>query len=479
MTDTRYDIIIIGCGSAGLSVGVFMNKAGFRVLMVSKTDHDIGGDCLNDGCVPSKALIHVAKIVHHARLAADFGIAITGKPDIRKVMEYVHGRQDIIREHENAAALRAMGIDVALGEAAFDGPTQIVVAGKRYQGSRIVIATGSNPRRLIVPGVEQVVYYDNERIFHIDTVPDKLLVVGGGPIGIEVAQMMSRLGSQVTVVHSGATILEKDDPAVTAILMEQLRREGIGFILNAGLDHFPSATEAVIKTASGETETQLIDAIFVGIGRVLSLEKLQLDKANVAVKEGKIVANEYLQTTNPRVYVCGDVAGSLQFSHAAEQQARLLLNNFFSPLRKKLTNDYMSWVTFTDPQLATFGLSQKQLTDRTISFKKLETDFADDDKAIVDNARYGKLIVYISQGGPFHKEKILGGTMVAPQAGELIQELMLANTSKLSINALFNKIYPYPVATRINQKAISLHKQNALTVNTRKLLRLAYKLLGG
>ncbi len=500
MEGKQYDVMVIGAGSAGLSVGLFMNKAGFKVLLIDKTDHSIGGDCLNDGCVPSKALIHIARIAHSAKQAEHFGLQVAGSIDIKKVTEYVYNRQNIIRKHENAAHFRKQGLYVVLGEATFTGTNEIEVEGIRYSGKKIVIATGSKPRKLKAPGVEKVTYYDNESIFHLDNLPQRLLVIGGGPIGIEIGQTLNRLGAKVTVVHRGEMILEHDDKAVTEILYHQLKEEGIDFIFNADVDGFPTPNEAIIKLKDGGTRTVELDAVFVAVGRELNNKSLQLEKAGVEVKDGKIVVDDYLRTTNKSVYVCGDVAGdlqfshaaeqqarmllnnffsplNLQFSHAAEQQARMLLNNFFSPLNKKLNNDHMSWVTFTDPEVATFGLQKKALKEKGTRYRRLDTDFDSDDRAITDSHRYGKLILYISQGSFLHKEKILGGTMVAPGAGELIQELILANTAKVPISAIFDKIYPYPVASRINQKAIVQYKQEGLTEGLKKLLRFAFKIV--
>jgi pyruvate/2-oxoglutarate dehydrogenase complex dihydrolipoamide dehydrogenase (E3) component len=476
MSDKIYDIIIVGAGSGGLSVGLFMSKAGFKVLMVSKSDKDIGGDCLNDGCVPSKALIHVSRIIHEAKVAAHFGLEVTGKVDIKKAINYVYERQGIIRLHENAQWLRDQGTDVALGMARFTNKNEIEVNGKKYSGKNIVIATGSKPRKLKVPGVENAKYYDNESIFHISDLPERLLVIGGGPIGIEIAQAMNRLGSKVIVIQHANKILEHDDPIVTGILLEQLQKEGISFLLNAGVDRFISAKEAVVKLKDGKTENIQFDAVFVGIGRELDLKPLQLNNAGIQFKDDKIIVDKHLQTTNKNVFVCGDAAGDLMFSHAAEFQARILLNNFFSPFNKKLNDDYMSWVTFTDPELATFGLNEKQLKERNISYKKLEQNFKEDDRAVTDNYQYAKMILYISKGALFKKQKLLGGTMVAPHAGELIQELILANTCRLSVNAIFNKIYPYPVASRINQQIIVKHKEESLTNTIKKLLHTAFKI---
>lgn len=476
MTEKMYDIIVIGAGSGGLSVGLTMNKFGFKVIMISKTDNEIGGDCLNDGCVPSKALIHVARIAHAAKTASHFGLKMNGKVDIRKAIEYVYSRQEIIREHEDAKALRNKGINVALGEAKFINDKKVEVDGIVYEGKKIIIATGSLPVKLKIPGTELVKYYDNKSIFHIDDLPDRLLVIGGGPIGIEMAQAFLRLGTKVSVVHNHRMILQHDETSVAEVLYKKLQHEGIEFYMEANTERFSSATEAVLKLKNGDTTNVVFDAVFVGVGRQLVLDTLQLSNAGIEVKDKKIVRDKYLRTTNKNVFVCGDVAGDLMFSHAAEFHARILLNNFFSPIKKKLNNDHMSWVTFTDPEIATFGLNEKQLEERGIKYNKLEQDFSGDDRAITDNYQYAKIILYTSKGSLIKKEKILGGTMVAPNAGELIQELILANTSGLSIKSIFNKIYPYPVASRVNQHLIVKHKQKSLTPGLIKILQVAYKI---
>ncbi len=478
MHEKQYDIIVIGAGSGGLSVALFMNKANFNVLLIDKTDKHIGGECLNDGCVPSKAFIHVARLIYHAHTAQQFGLSVQGMVDIQQVMKHVTDSQQVIRHHENADYFRKEGLDIVLGEARFKSKNAVEVNNIAYTGKKIVIATGSAPVKLKVPGVEQVTYFDNENIFKQQQLPQRLLVVGGGPIGIEIGQAMSRLGSKVTIVHSGESILEHDDKLVTDVLMQQLKKEGITIVLNAKVSEFKNATEAVVKHTNGDTSILAMDAVFAGIGRLLRTHNLGLENAGIAIKDGKLVVNDYLQTTNKNVFVCGDVAGSLQFSHAAEQHGRLLLNNFFSPFKKKLDNKHMSWVTFTDPEVATFGMQEHTLKKKGINYRRLDTDFKDDDRAITDDHRYGKLVLFISQGNFLHKEKILGGTMVAPGAGELIQELILANMAKIPISKIFDKIYPYPVASRINQNLIVQYKQESLTGTVKKLLRIAFKIFG-
>ncbi len=475
MNEIKYDIIVVGAGSGGLSVSLFMAKVNLKTLLIERSDEHIGGDCLNYGCVPSKALIHVSRLMHKAKQGALFGYTISGKPDFNKAIEYVLSKQAIIRRHENTDYLRKQGLDVVLGQAHFISASAIKVGDKTYAAKKIVLATGSRPAALNVPGIEKVRQFNNETIFALNDMPASMLVVGGGPIGIEIGQALNRLGIKVTIIHRGENILPHDATEMGSILMKQLTLEGVNFYLNAEVNKFTSANEAIIQQKGQRDFKQSFDAIFVAVGRQIALKDLRLEQAGIQTKDDKIVVNQCLQTTNKQVYTCGDVSGSLMFSHAAEQQARLLLNNFFSPLKKKLNNDYMSWVTFTSPEVATFGLNETALLKRDVSFEKLEMNFEDDDRAVVDSYQYGKLVLYISKGGLFKKEKILGGSMIAPNAGELVQELILTMIKGLGINDIFNKIYPYPVASRVNQMIIVKHKEKQLTGTLKKLLKFLYR----
>ncbi|HYF70107.1 MAG TPA: FAD-dependent oxidoreductase [Ohtaekwangia sp.] len=473
--DAKYDIIVIGAGSGGLGVSLFAAKVGLKTLLVDRSDKHIGGDCLNDGCIPSKALIHISKIMSDARKAEQFGTQVSGKPKMALVNAYIAARQRIIRNHENTAYLKQQGIDVVLGQASFYSPAAILVNEKVYVGKKIIIATGSRPASLVVPGIEFVKQYNNESIFDLDDLPGKLLVIGGGPVGIEISQALSRLGSKVTVVQRNKSILPHDDVDTSRILLSRLQAEGITFKLDAEIEKFQSSNEAIIRTSNDFRHNIPFDAIFVATGRVIDVNELALENAGIKVKDGNIIVDKYLRTTNKNVLLCGDVAGSLKFSHAAEQHARILINNLFSPMKRKLTNKYMSWVTFTDPEVATFGLSERALSDSKVKYQKLTYDFKGDDRAVVDDYQYGKLILFLSKGGLFGKQKILGGSMVSPVAGELIQELILAMREGLSIKTLFNKIYPYPVASRVNQLAIVSHKEKQITPMVTKLMRFLFR----
>ena len=478
---SRYDIIVIGAGSAGLGASIFMNKAGFKVLLVDKNEQDIGGECLNYGCVPSKALIHVSRTVHAAKKAQAFGLEVRGKVDMKKVMDYVEKRQDLIREHENKDFLEKEGMEVVIGKARFTGSHQVEVNGKTYTAKKIVIATGSRPRKLAIPGVEQVQVYNNEKIWDLRQLPERLVVVGGGPNGVELAQAMQRLGSKVSLVSRGQQILEHEDPAISRVLYQRLQQEGINFYMGYETESFPSASTLKIRSAKGDTIELPFDAIYTGIGRELSFNGLALEKAGIARdQQGKVILNDYLQTTNKDVFVSGDAAGSLMFSHGAELHTRLLVNNFFSPFKKKLSYEHFSWVTFTDPEVAHFGLDELQLKKRGLRYERWETSFALDDRAVIGDYRDSRIILFVERNRlPGRKHRLLGGAMVAPGAGEICQELILANNNELGIEDLFNKVYPYPVASRISQQLIAEHyEKDKLTQLAKKGLKLVFRIKG-
>ncbi|QDK81415.1 NAD(P)/FAD-dependent oxidoreductase [Spirosoma sp. KCTC 42546] len=471
----RYDLLVIGTGSGGLSIGLTMHELGFKVLFIEKDARNIGGECLNTGCVPSKALIHVSRLIHQAKAAQEFGLTSTGKPDFERVKHYIQERIELIRKHENADFFRKQGIDVVIGTARFIRKDRVEAGGETFTAKRIVIATGSQPVPLQVPGIEQVVQYDNQTIFTADTLPNRLLVVGGGPVAIELGQALHRLGSQVTVVQSGERILEKELPEVSALLLDRLTREGIEVLLQTKIVAFDSASSATLEDKTGTKRQLTFDAVLVAIGRQVNVDALQPEASGIETEAGKLKLDAYLRTTNPCVYAIGDVTGQLYFSHTPEMQAPLLINNFLSPFKQKVSYSHFSWVTFTDPEVATFGLSEKQLSQQGIAFEKIVYGFAEDDRAVIDNYTYGKQWLYLAKGNKlFGKRKVLGGAIVAPQAGEMIQDLILANTVGLGAGAIQKKIYPYPVASRVSKSALLEQLKGNIPAWAKTILRWLY-----
>jgi len=457
MRSTAYDIIIIGGGSAGLGALGMAQKLGWTPLLIDKEESHIGGDCLNFGCVPSKALIHLAKQFYGAQKAAQFGIEVSGKADMSKILDYVHKKQSVIRAHESADYLRSQGVALKIGTARFVDEKTIDVEGEQFTSERIIIATGSRPRYIPFEGIDKVKVFTNENLFYEMTdLPERLLVVGGGAIGCEMAQTFQRFGSQVTLVNRGERLLSKELASYSEVLTEQFNKEGIDVVCNANLKAFSSERTAEVALKDGSIVTYEFDAVLMAIGRVLNLDDLQLENAGIDRDEkGRIVIDDCLRSSNKRVFVSGDAAGMYQFSHGAELHTKLLTHNFQHSFSKKHSAEYLSWVTFTQPEIATFGLSEAYMKEHGIDYWRQDQDFGRDDRAIVDEYTYGKVTLYLTQKTLWNKKrKILGGSVIAPNAGELIQELTLAMEAELPIEQIYDKLYAYPVASRINQQTV-------------------------
>ncbi len=454
MACQNYDLIVIGSGSGGLGVALGMLEMGLEVLLIDKHADKIGGECLNTGCVPSKALLHVAKQIYQSKTSSRFGLDIQGGIQIEKVKSYIQEKQASIRSHENLKYLQEKGMDVVLGTASFLSKKEIQVNEEIYRAKNIVISTGTSPRKIDIKGAGSaaVPVFTHESVFDIDFIPKHFVFIGAGPVSIELGQAFSRLGSKVSIINRGKGILKKEDQDISDVLLEKLLQEEIDFYFNTEVSEIEYGNIAVLKNQSGEEKKIPADAIFMGLGREFNFKSLDLDKAGIETQNTKILLNERLQTTNKNVFVSGDAADNMKFSHAAELHNMLLINNFISPLKKKLDFDHFPWVTFTDPEIATFGLNEKSLKEKKIAFEKLETDFSKEDRAVTDNYEYGKLILFIEKKR-FNagNAKILGGSMVAPNAGEITQELILANVAGLKLKDFMSKIYAYPTAGGIHK----------------------------
>jgi len=477
MSKNKYDLIVIGSGSGGLGIALGMLEMGFKVLMVDKSEEKIGGECLNTGCVPSKALLHVANIIHQSSKASDFGIISSGALNIQKVKEYIESKQNSIRRHENINYFREKGLHIVIGTAQFSSKNSLEINNENYSAKNIVIATGSKPRQIEVEGLKPETTFSNESIFEIDFIPKNFLFIGAGPVSMELGQAFSRLGSNVFVVDRGERILKKEDPVISEVLFEKLKKENITFYLNTEVEKITEDGFAEIKNKQGEVFRQSIDAVFMGIGRELNFENLQLEKAAIKIVDGKIDLNNKLQTSNSNVFVSGDAADNFKFSHAAEMHNMLLLNNFLSPFKKKLEKDKFPWVTFTNPEVATFGLGETQLKKKSIRYERLEMDFSENDRGITDDFEYGKLLLFIEKKTFLTgSAKILGGSLVAPNAGEIAQELILANSAGIAIKKIMNKVYPYPTAADLHKKIIRNRMVKDLKPWMKKVAQLLYNI---
>ncbi len=352
----NYDVIVVGAGSAGLANSGVAHTIGLKTLLIEQDPKNFGGDCTNYGCVPSKALIHIAQQFHSARKASRFGLKSEGNADMEKVLAYIHEKQDEIRSGEDADALRSHGQEVLIGRASFIDKNSVEVDGVVYRGRIILLCTGSSPRAIKVDGMDEVAVYNNENIFYdCKVLPKNLVVVGGGPIGVELAQSFQRLGSQVYIVNRGKRLLSKEPERVSQILTEQLEEEGIRIHNNCELERFADG-KAYFKADNERRLDYPCDATLIAVGRSVNSKNMGLEKAGIQVDDrGRMVVDTFLKTTNDSVYAVGDAAGSYMFSHGAEKMVRQLWRNLLIPVLKKAnTLDDLSWVTFTDPQVAHF-----------------------------------------------------------------------------------------------------------------------------
>ena len=462
-----YDIIVLGAGSAGLNIVSFMNSIGLRVLMVEKGI--VGGDCLNYGCVPSKALISIAHTVHAARKAETYGLHLVGNLELKKVADTIRARQEIIRKHENADYFRSKGIDVELGSPEFTGPRSIRINDREVSARKIVIATGSRPAVPKIEGIDAVDYFTNETIFKNRELPKQLLVIGGGPIGVEIGQAYRRLGADVTIVTRGRHILPKEDDDVAAILTSVLKAEGIEILTERVPIRFSNPGHLVVRRAGAE-ELLPFDQVLVATGRRLNIEGLKLEEAGIEVNDGQIRVNRSLRTTNKHVYTCGDVAGDFLFTHWAEYQAAMVIKNMLSPFGQKVDHSKIAWVTYTEPEVATFGQQAGQLEQSGESFDTISIELKHVDRAICEGIDAGLLKLHVRKG------MIIGGTMIAQNAGEVSGELIGAMTLKIPFNKLYNRVYPYPTMSRVNRRAVQKRLGAKLTPRNKNLLKRLFTL---
>ena len=440
-----FDIAVIGAGSGGLTVAAAAAQFGQRVVLFEKGE--MGGDCLNYGCVPSKALLAAAKQAQAVRSGAAYGIAAQEpQVDFAKVMAHVRRAIAAIAPNDSQERFEKLGVKVVRAEARFRDATAIEAEGLSYTARRMVIATGSRAAVPPVPGLDQVPYLTNESIFENHVLPQHLLIIGGGPIGMELAQAHRRLGSKVTVIEAFDP-LAKDDPELTAIVLEKLKAEGIIILSRA-------AITGVAKVPDGITinlrDHEAIGGshLLVAAGRQPNIEGLNLEAAGIAYTKRGVTVDPGLKTSNPRVYAVGDVAGGLQFTHVAGYHAGLVIRNALFGLPVK-ANAVIPWVTYTDPELAHVGLTEAQARkDHGGTIKVLRWPFHENDRAQAEGRTDGLVKAVTSSKG-----KILGASIVGPQAGELIQPWVLALTRGLKIGAMVGQVLPYPTRGEANRRA--------------------------
>ena len=473
-----YDLTIIGGGSAGLVLAVAGAKLGKKTALVEK--HRIGGDCLWTGCVPSKALLKAAKVANYIRNAEKYGIgAQETAPDWQLVMDYVRGTQHFIEEeHDNPERFREMGVEVIFGDGHFESPDTFVVADtesgetRTLKSRKFVISTGSRPVAPPIPGLESCDYLDSETVWELEEFPERLLVVGAGPIGVELGQAFHRLGADVTIAQRSGRILTKEDTDVSERMLRYLREEGITIRLNTNITQVAQHQEAInvtFSTGSSENKTteQVFDKILIAAGRAPNVEGLGLDKIGVQVGSRGIEVNNKLQTSVKNIYAAGDVIGHYLFTHVAAFQAQLLLRNIFFLLSNTINYAVVPWTTFCDPEVARCGLTEAEAREKYGDVDVFTLDQDDVDRAVAEGETHGfsKVIATRWTG------KILGVHLVGANAGEVVHEYVLAMQSGIPLRKLNGMIHVYPTfSSSVWRMAGKWFSESTLIQTLRKLL---------
>jgi len=459
----RYNLVVLGGGTAGLVSAIGASVLGARVALVERAL--LGGDCLNFGCVPSKALIRAATAAYEARSIAELGVRVAGVDvDFARVMERVRAARAEVAPHDAAKQVASFGVDVFFGDGRFVSRDVIEVEGKRLRFRKAILATGGRPAVPSIPGLAQAGFLTNETVFSLTTLPRRLAVLGGGPVGCELAQAFARLGAEVTLVQRGPRLLPREDEDASQLLVDQFRRERMDVRLQtqiARVERSGMSSVLVLDAGGGRIE---IDAILVATGREPSLRGLGIEAAEIAVNEQGVIVDPHLRTTNRRVLAAGDVASQYKFTHAADALARLALQNALFFGRKKAGSLVIPWCTYTDPEIAHVGITTREAARMGgVATHTLALDLVD--RAIVESDRRGFARVHVDARG-----RILGATLVSRHAGELISEVVLAMTSGLRLTDVGRAVVPYPTRSEVWKRLADEHARTRLTPPLRGIL---------
>lgn len=464
MTKKR-DVVVIGGGAAGLVVASVAAQLGLDVVLINK-QADMGGDCLHYGCVPSKTLLKSASIAHSMRHADHWGIgSVQPHVDIREVNTAIKKAVDTIQVHDSRERFEALGCEVIIGEARFTSPSQIAVDGTTIDAKRFVIATGSTVWVPPIKGLEQVGFLTNEDMFSLPVLPKSMIVLGGGPVGVEMAQAYSRLGTDVTIVELASRLLPRADTKASMILADTLTDEGVSILLKNKVIE-ASESDGLKQVVLDNGETLTAESLLVAIGRRPVIESLNPGEANIAYDAKGIQVNRKMQTTNKSIYACGDVTGEMPLTHVAELQAGIVIANLVFKLPKKINYDVIPSVVYTDPEVAQVGVSV-EACEMLKHGEVHQFEIAKLDRAITDNSRSGVATLLTNKG------RIIGAHIIAPHAGELIHELALAIQEKMKVSRLTTLVHAYPSYSQLNKRLAGQYYNNRLfSPRTKKIVAL-------
>lgn len=468
---SRYNLVVIGAGTAGLVCAAGAAGLGARVALIER--ERMGGDCLNVGCVPSKALLSAAHRAADVRDAMSLGVHLEGgyRVDFSQVMARMRDLRAQLSHHDSVQRFAGLGVDVFLGSGAFAGPDTVVVGGKTLRFSKAVIATGTRAAMAPIPGLDEVGCLTNESLYSLTELPQRLAVIGAGPIGCEMAQAFARFGSAVCLIEAGHGVLPDEEPAASEQIRQSLARDGVSILCGAREVQVKKQPDGIhVHLVShgqphGQPHDIVVDQLLMATGRVPNLEGLGLEVAGVDWRPEGVTVNDRLQTTNPRVFAAGDVCSPYRFTHAADFMARTVLRNALFRGRAKASALVIPWCTYTSPELARIGLSARQAVEQGMAIDTYVQPLEGVDRAVLAGEADGFVRIHVRQG----TDQIVGATIVARHAGELISQLSLAMTHGLGLEKIAATIYPYPTQAEAIRRIGDQYSRTRLTPFIRTL----------
>ncbi len=464
-----YSMVAVGGGTAGLIVSIIVASLGGKVALVERAF--MGGDCLVTGCVPSKSLIRPARLAHEMRQATHFGLSPkeSSAEDFSTIMQRLRRIRAEISKHDSAKRYTDMGVDVFRGQGVFTGPHTLEVDGQVLHFRKAAICSGARALHPTLPGLDEVGFLTNENIFNLTSLPEHLIVIGGGPIGCELAQAFRRLGSQVTIIQK-TTFLPHEDPRASALLADVFASEGIEVLLQAKTlraETNAAGKKVVVVEQNGKEVAVVGDEILIGAGRVPNVEGLGLEAAGVNFTSRGIVVDDNLRTSNADIFAAGDCCMAWKFTHAADAAAQIVVQNALFKGRKRLSSLIMPWCTYTDPEIAHVGMYEKDAQEKGIAVEFFSFDMSEVDRAVADGETQGFVKIMVKKGS----DKILGATIVSSHAGEMISEITTAMVGGMGLAKLGDVIHPYPTQASAIKRVAGLYKKSKLTPMVAKLLR--------
>ncbi len=446
-----YDIGIIGGGAAGLTVASGSAQLGAKTLLI-ENEEKLGGDCLHYGCVPSKTLIHSARVYHLMKSGPRFGLPRVEVPPVvfGDISRRIRSVIDTIQQHDSEERFCSLGARVEFGQARFVDERTVVLNGRKRRAKTWVIATGSSPIVPPIPGLDETPHITNREIFYLDHLPESMIFLGAGPIGVEMAQAFNRLGSRVTVVDRAEQILPREDPDFAAVLSDVLEVEGVRFVLGSAIETVRDRggfREVTVSDARGKQRTLQAQTLVVALGRRANVDGLGLEEIGVAYTPRGISVDDRLRTSHKHIYAAGDVNGGFQFTHAAGYEGGIVVTNAVFRLPRKVDYTFLPWCTYTEPELASIGMNETAAREKGIAYTVIQESFKDNDRSLAEAETVGSVKMLLDG-----KEKPIGVQILGPRAGDLVAEWAAVLNGRVKLSTLAAAVHPYPTLAEINKK---------------------------